>query len=203
MISMLIRHPRPIIRLGCIFWFARQIPASSHRSARAVTTVQTGEEQFEAFFQRYERQITAYLCRVTGDEQTARDLCQETFVSAWQHFPQLQEPTAARAWLYRVATNLALRLHERRQAHPITPLDETFPGASDPGRRVAERDRIQQALMTLTAKQRSALILHEVHGLSCDEVGQLLHLSRDAVKMAIWRGREQFRRAYLSEGEQL
>ena len=57
--------------------------------------------------------------------------------------------------------------------------------------------------MTLTPKQRGALILHEVHGLSCDEVGQLLHLSRDAVKMAIWRGREQFRKAYLSEGEQV
>ena len=190
-------------RLARTWWFARQFPVSAPRDTPAKVVAQSREQQFEALFQRFERQITAYLYRMTGDSHTADDLSQETFIRAWQHFAQLRDPTAVRAWLYRIATNLALKLNDRRQAHPAAILDDTLPGASDPGRRIAERDRIQQALLTLTPKQRSVLILHEVHGLSCDEVGQLLHLSRDAVKMAIWRGRGQFRKAYLNEGDQV
>ena len=200
---MLTHRLYPLPCLARILWFARQIPFASSRETPAEIAARAQEQQFEALFQRFERQITAYLYRMTGDPQTAGDLSQETFIRAWQHLPQLRDPAAARAWLYRIATNLALRHQQRHHAVPLTTLDDAVPGASDPGRRIVERDRIQQVLLTLTPKQRSVLILHEVHGLSCDEVGHLLHLSRDAVKMALWRGREQFRKAYLSEGEQI
>ena len=44
---------------------------------------------FEAFFRRHERNIFGYLWRMTGDEQAAYDLSQETFVRAWQHFDRI------------------------------------------------------------------------------------------------------------------
>jgi RNA polymerase sigma-70 factor (ECF subfamily) len=178
------------------------VPYQSSSSPNRRARVEPLDAQFETFFLQFERQITAYLCRMTGDEQMAYDLCQETFLRAWQNFAQLQDTIAARAWLYRVATNLALRYQERRTIHPQIILEETFPGDSDPGRRIVEKDRVQEILMSLTPKQRSALILHEVHGMSCEEVGDLLHLSRDAVKMALWRGRDRFRSTYLKESEQ-
>jgi RNA polymerase sigma-70 factor, ECF subfamily len=199
-VAMIALHVRFPLRFGHILFLARPIEPSPHseseNDAIAATT-----EQFEAFFRQHERQITGYLCRMVGDEQIAHDLCQETFVRAWQHFAQLRESAYAKAWLYRVSTNLALRYCEQRQAHPICSIDDMLPGDSDPGRGIAERDRVQHVLMQLTVKQRSALILHEVHGFSCDEIGNLLHLSRDAVKMALWRAREQFRTAYLHEEE--
>lgn len=157
---------------------------------------------FEAFFARFARQITGYLWRMTSDEQTASDLCQETFFRAWQHFDQLRDRPEARGWLYRVATNLAAHHHRQLAAHPVEPLDAAMLGASDPGRRVAESERVLQVLQDLTPKQRSALVLHEVQGLSCDEIGQILQMSRDAVKMALFRAREQFRIRYLHEEDE-
>ena len=58
---------------------------------------------------------------------------------------------------------------------------------------------MRQTLLQLPIRQRAALILREVIGLSCAEIGDLLNISRDAVKMALWRAREQFRARYLGE----
>jgi RNA polymerase sigma-70 factor (ECF subfamily) len=160
-----------------------------------------GEDAFEAFFWRFERQIFSYLWRMTGEEQSAFDLAQETFLRAWQHFGEISTFRDAGPWLFRVATNLALTHLRRRSARRAVPLTEDEPGASDPGRAVAERDAVRRVLAILTPKQRAALVLHEVYGLSCEEVGQALGLSRDAVKMALSRGRESFRAHYL-QGEE-
>jgi RNA polymerase sigma-70 factor (ECF subfamily) len=159
---------------------------------------------FEAFFLRYERQITSYLWRMTGDEQSASELAQETFLRAWQHFDAVSQYEQPLAWLFRVATNLA-RQHYRRQKVPVrraTPLDDEIdPASSDPTLHVAEQELVRQTLLQLKFQQRAALVLCEVYGLSCAEVGTLLNMSRDAVKMALWRAREQFRVRYLREGE--
>src|SRR4051812_1776109 len=69
---------------------------------------------FEAFFARHEREVVGYLWRMTGDEQAARDLTQETFLRAWQRFDQLRGFDQPKAWLFRVATHLALN-HLRDQ----------------------------------------------------------------------------------------
>jgi RNA polymerase sigma-70 factor (ECF subfamily) len=165
-----------------------------------------GAADFEAFFLRYEHQITSYLWRLTGDEQSASELAQETFLRAWQHFAAVREYERPLAWLFRVATNLARQQHRRRrapvgQATSLDDEDEVEAPEGDPSPRVAERELVRQTLLELTFQQRAALILCEVHGMSCAEVGELLHLSRGAVKMALWRARERFRVRYLRESE--
>src|SRR5271165_2316786 len=85
---------------------------------------------FEGFFRSYEPRITGYLWRMVGDDGAACDLCQETFIRAWQHFAEVQAAHQPIAWLYRVATNLALnhvRARSRgiRAAVPLT--DATAP----------------------------------------------------------------------------
>ena len=158
--------------------------------------------EFEAFFLRYERQISSYLWRLTGNEQAASELAQETFLRAWQHFDAVRHYEQPLAWLFRVATNLA-RQNYRRRVLPlrrVTRLDDgDDPASSDYSTRFAEQDLVRQTLLQLPIRQRAALILREVHGLSCAEIGDLLNISRDAVKMALWRAREQFRTRYLGE----
>ncbi|HKD77077.1 MAG TPA: RNA polymerase sigma factor, partial [Ktedonobacterales bacterium] len=180
-------------------------PDNTPSSARNVTTGldHSGADlvSFERFYWQHERHIIGYLCRMIGDEQAAHDLSQETFLRAWRHFATLRQHDEPRAWLFRVATNLALTFLRRRAARPVLPLDEDLAGQSDPGRQVAIRDLVTQALAALTPRQRAALILHEIEGLSCEEIGALLGISRDAVKMALWRAREQFRKHYLQEDD--
>lgn len=154
------------------------------------------------FFARFEQQIFGYLLRMTGDEQTAHDLSQEAFLRAWQHYAKISTYEHPAAWLFRVATNLALS-HLRRRSSPVGSArllgDDDSPARSDPAMRFVESDLVQQVLLALTPKQRAALVLREVYGLTCEEVGRVLGISRDAAKMALWRAREQFRTRYEHE----
>src|SRR6185437_17044223 len=78
---------------------------------------------FEAFFRRHERDIFGYLWRMTGDEQAAYDLSQETFVRAWQHFDRIATYERPGGWLFRVEptspspTRSARRLPSARPSH--------------------------------------------------------------------------------------
>jgi len=158
-------------------------------------------QQFEVFYWQHEHQIILYLRRMLADDQAAYDLSQETFLRAWQNFSSIHTHTTARAWLYRVATNLALNLLHQRTIRPQIVLDETLPDIQDMENHVSESDLINQVLLRLTPKQRSVLLLHEVHGLSCDEIGRMLGMSRTAIKGALWRAREAFRLEYQREEE--
>ena len=163
-------------------------------------STQTTLDEFEGFFRMHEARLSAYLWRMTGDRQSASDLCQETFLRAWQRYDAIRAYDRPDAWLFRVATNLGLQLTRRKKA-PIGaagPLDEAFePSVSDPAWRLAERDLVRETLLELPPRARSLLILREVSGFSAEEAAQTLGMSLAAVKVALWRARAQFREAYL------
>ena len=102
---------------------------------------------------------------MTGDRQSASDLCQETFVRAWQRFGAIRAYDRPDAWLFRVATNLALQLTRRKKA-PVGaagPLDDAFePSVSDPAWRLAERDLVRETL--LGAAAASAFVVDPARG---------------------------------------
>jgi RNA polymerase sigma-70 factor (ECF subfamily) len=175
-------------------------PASAPTSGAASPATSAGTSAaFERFFREHEPHVSGYLWRVTGDAHLAADLSQEAFLRAWHHFETIQSYERPEAWLFRVATNLALQSLRRRRG-PVgaaTSLGEwDIPGASDPGRRLAERDAVREALLTLPPKQRAMLALREVYGLSGAEVAETMGISREAAKVALWRARAAFRAAY-------
>ncbi len=174
--------------------------AAEAASPAGATDQLTGErESFEAFFSARHRAIFAYLWRMTGEEEAANDLCQETFLRAWRQFERIRLYDRPEAWLLRVATNLALN-HLRRRKGPVggaLPLDESIdPAMSDPSWRFAVRDAVRGVLAELTPRQRAALILREAHGLTGDQLAQALGISTAAAKMLLFRAREAFRIRY-------
>lgn len=185
-------------------------PASSSsapiQELRAAADVsQAGMDAFEAFFWRYERDILGYLWRLTGDEQVAYDLSQETFVRAWQRFETLQHYEQPRAWLFRVASNLGinhLRGRSRRgeQTAATEEIQNTVALGGDLAHRLAESDAIRRILGGLPPKQRAAVVLCDVYGLTSAEAAAALGLSHGSLKMSLWRGRERFRQQYQREG---
>ncbi|MGE5334632.1 MAG: RNA polymerase sigma factor [Nitrososphaerota archaeon] len=179
--------------------------AAAKAADESLTVPHAGVDAFEAFFWRYERDILGYLWRLTGDEQSAYDLSQETFVRAWQHFDKLQRYDQPRAWLFRVASNLGinhLRGRSRRGHH--TSITEDIQNivalSSDPAHRLAENDAIRQTLLELPPRQRAAVVLCDVYGLSSAEAAEALGLSQGSLKMSLWRGRERFRLEYQRKG---
>ena len=157
---------------------------------------------FELFFRRHERELFGYLWRITGNEQAAYDLSQETFVRAWQRFDHIASYERPGAWLFRVATNLALT-YQRRASAPIgaaQPLSASGdPSVSDPAWRLAENDIVRATLLALPPQQRAALVLREVYGFSCAEVAEALGVTLAAAKMTLSRGRDAFRARFTWE----
>jgi RNA polymerase sigma-70 factor (ECF subfamily) len=82
---------------------------------------------FEALFERYGELIRRHLARITRDDATAQDLVQEVFLRVWTRAAQWDGRGPFKAWLYRIATNLALnhlRSVRRRREQPLDTPDE-------------------------------------------------------------------------------
>ena len=176
-------------------------PTASAAPAHDAPSFEPGfEPSFERFYQRHAGAIFGYLWRVCGDEQTANDLTQDVFFSAWRQYEKLRGYDRPEAWLFRVATNLALneRRHQR-VAGPVVALQGHERAAGDHATQLAERSALRGALDGLPAQQRAAFILREVYGHSCAEIAGLLGVSQAAAKMTLSRARAHLRQLYLHE----
>ncbi len=156
-----------------------------------------GLDPVAGLFERYHAPIYAYLCRLVRDREWAEDLAQETFVRALAARRQLPQVDNPRAWLYRIATNLAFTALKRRRRFAWLPwraADEACAGGwgADDG----DRGAVEEALGALPPGYRAPLLLYAHYGLSVAEVGQALNLSQGAVKTRLFRAREMFRQAY-------
>ena len=185
-------------------WFAStMLPISSGRTSHAESEGEAAQH-FDAFFREHEPRIFGYLWRITGDRQLASDLCQETFLRAWNSYAKVRGYDNQTAWLLRVGTNLALNSRRRGNTRIGVPLalDETTePSQSDHAWRIAEQDAVHQVLLTLPVHMRAALVLREVERLPYADVARLLGMSPGAARMLLSRAREQFRQSYQREEE--
>jgi RNA polymerase sigma-70 factor (ECF subfamily) len=132
-----------------------------------------------------------------GDPDRAEDLTQETFVRAYLALERGAAWDNPRAWLYRVASRLAINEHRRRKLIQWLPLWSTdvdpAPGVETT---IAERLAVREALAALPPKYRIPLVLYSTEGYSVAEIAAMLELSASAVKVRLYRAREKFRRAY-------
>ncbi|MFT4227222.1 RNA polymerase subunit sigma-70 [Micropruina sp.] len=170
-------------------------------------------DEFARIVAPYRHELLVHAYRLTGAPSDAEDALQEGMIAAWRGLSGLRERAALRAWLYRVTTNAALRLVERRglrllswdsasAADPAAELGpprddvawvEPFRGAADPAEVAERREHIElawiAAVQQLPATQRAVLVLREVLGFSADETADLLDTSRTAVNSALQRAR--------------
>ena len=157
---------------------------------------------FDHVYDRYGRQVYAYLVRMTGNAWSAEELCQETFVRYLAHEPQASTLNGSLApWLYRVATNLAIdRLRKRRPQTLPGPegVADTDAGTSD-GRDLEARIRAEVGL--LPPDLRATFLLRAHHGQTYRQVGEALGISERAAKDRFRRTRDRLARrlAHLLE----
>lgn len=180
-----------------------QYPSDQAGTACPAIRANEAAELAENLFERYHDEIFAYLQRVVGDREWAQDLAQEAFVSAYRardHIPGLHNP---RAWLYRIATNLALNELKRRRRFAWLPWQwhEDQPASANVAEEVGRQTLVERALATLPPDYRAPLLLYAHHGLRVAEVAEALSLSEGAARMRLQRAREMFRKAYRREEE--
>ena len=123
-----------------------------------VQSLKTNPEQgFRMLMARYEQPLYWHIRRLVVSHDDAKDAAQDTFVRIFRSIGQYKEDHSFAAWLYRIATNEALRLIERRK-EPVMDLDKAvsikaldYFDYSD-----VEAVRLQQAIHTLPPKQQAA-----------------------------------------------
>ncbi|WP_454293789.1 RNA polymerase subunit sigma-70 [Salana multivorans] len=170
-------------------------------------------EDFEQLVAPYRRELLVHAYRLTGGSADAEDALQEGMLAAWRGLAGLRDPGALRAWLYRVTTNAALRLVERRGPRVLSwdvaaaadPTAELAPPredarwveplrqAGDPADAAERREHIElawiAAVQHLPATQRAVLVLRDTLGFSAEETAGLLDTTRAAVNSALQRAR--------------
>jgi RNA polymerase sigma-70 factor (TIGR02960 family) len=167
-------------------------------------------DELEAAFERHRRELHVHCYRMLASYDDAEDAVQETFLKAWRARDSF-DGRHAKAWLYKVATNVCLdraRARQRRaQAgvevswltpYPDTLLDEVPTPDDEPDQAYVARETIElaflAALQVLPPRQRATLLAREVLGLPAVETAQLLETSVAAANSALQRARETMRR---------
>ena len=157
----------------------------------------------EGLFARHHGEIYAYLIRMLRDPELAADLAQDAFIRAYRAHASLADPTKARAWLYQIANRVALDEIRRRKIVHFIPWTGESRGAAPSAERLAMDTRfsgeLERALGRIPERQRSALLLAEVHDLTGVELAASLGTSHVAARALLTRARESLRRALAEE----
>ncbi len=165
-------------------------------------------EAFSNLFCQYQLGIYGYLLGLVGNSEDAHDLTQETFFKAWVELPNLHDPLKFKAWLYRIARNLAYDQGRRKKkiiwCSPEE-LNEEYFIASQPdlAEHLAQKELVKRTLAQLPLKYRECLLLQVEGGLSQSQIAEIVGISRESVSTYVYNARRLFRELYrYQESEQ-
>jgi RNA polymerase sigma-70 factor (ECF subfamily) len=164
---------------------------------------------FRVLVERHSRAIFCLAYRMTGNEQDAEDVVQETFLKAFRQVHAFELRSSFKTWLYRIAVNCSTDVLRRRPRLVAVAALETSPDEGQPGETVVAdapapdqlvfgteiQRRVASALKGLSHAERAAFILRHYEGRSIDEIGRMLGLRTSATKHSIFRAVQKMRRA--------
>jgi RNA polymerase sigma-70 factor (ECF subfamily) len=148
-----------------------------------------------ALFTVHQHRLFKYFCRAVGETETARDLTQDVFVRVSRTAIPAASDGEVKAWLFKIARNLAIDHHREHQRRPQSS-ELTEEAARPPSQDVDLA--VNEALATLGPLDRDVFLMREVAGLGYEEIGRACGLTPDAVRSRIHRARLQLREQLTS-----
>ncbi len=168
-------------------------------------------DAFGEFFIRFEPQVIRHLTRIGRDAATAEDLAQDVFFRVWERAGQWSGKGAARSWLFRIATNLALnhiRTVKRRREQPLDPgpdpyaeddetqapswmIDETAAGADEQFERAERRQLLDGLVDELPEDKREVMRLVYDAAIEVRDVAERLGIPEGTVKSRMHHARRR------------
>jgi RNA polymerase sigma-70 factor (ECF subfamily) len=173
-------------------------------------------ESFNQLIKRWERPIYALAYRTIGREDDARDVVQETFLRAFRGLSGFKGQAKFSSWLYRITLNLCRDWMRRQRRSPVMLAPDgvdlvELAGESDDvetaDAAVARKDLsrlVARAMTALPEEQRAAIVLKEYHGLTFQEIADLLGCPLSTVKTRLYQGltvlRKELERSGIHSG---
>ena len=168
-------------------------------------------DSFNQLVLRWERPIYALAYRVIGREEDARDVAQETFLRAFRALGGFKGQAKFSSWLYRITLNLCRDWIRKERRTPVSQAPEgidivELAGEATPSETIEQlvgRNQlsraVSKAMASLPEEQRTAIILKEYHGLTFQEIADMLDCPLSTVKTRLYQGlsvvRKQLERA--------
>ena len=156
-------------------------------------------EAFRELVERHSRSVFRLAFRMTGNEQDAEDVVQESFLRAYKQLGRFESRANFGTWLYRITANCAVDLMRSRQArHDMSrgeSLDADVPGPDRMAHGAEIERTVQGALTGLSPLERAAFTLRHYEGRSIDEIATTLGLGTSAAKHSVFRAVRKLRLA--------
>ena len=169
-----------------------------------VTKARRGDaDAFRALVERHSRPLFRLAFRMTGNQQDAEDVVQESFLRAWRRLGRFDDRASFGTWLYRIATNCSLDAIRGRKRRPVdSGMEEpvlALPAGDPTPERVAMsgevRERVAEAMDELSASERTAFVLRHFEGMRIEDVSRVLGCQPGATKHSVFRAVRKLRRA--------
>jgi RNA polymerase sigma factor (sigma-70 family) len=145
---------------------------------------------FRVLYDRHSRELLSFCRYMLGSREDAEDAVQSTFASAYRALLADERSVALRPWLFAIARNASLSI--LRQRRPSIEVAQAPALREDPSAQLEQREDLRQLLETLLElpeRQRAALVLTELHGLSQSEIGAMLGVRAEQVKSYVYQAR--------------
>ena len=155
---------------------ALPVTDASRNERTLVLAAQRGErEAFSELVRTHERRAYAVARAIVVNHEDAEDAVQEAFLHAYRALHRFLPDQAFGAWLHRIVANAALDITRRRKVRDADELPETVASPfRDPAEANELRQRLQDALEKLPARQRAVIVMHDVEGFKHAEIGTML-----------------------------
>jgi RNA polymerase sigma factor RpoE len=168
---------------------------------------------YDALVRRYQERIYATVYHMTSNHDDANDLAQETFIKAFRALKSFKGDSSFYTWIYRIAVNKTINfLKQRKNRVQISLNDVDFNAENDPdlvaltSERTPRRDlnlselqeKLNAAMQKLSEHHRMVVTLHDIQGLSHEEIGKIMDCNVGTVRSRLFYARQQLQ-AYLSD----
>jgi RNA polymerase sigma-70 factor (ECF subfamily) len=161
---------------------------------------------YDELVKRYQERIYATLYHMTSNHEDANDLAQESFIKAFQALKSFKGGSSFYTWLYRIAVNKTINfLKQRKNRTHISLNNIDFNAEHDPDlialiseqtpRRAAGltelQEKLNEALMKLSESHRLVVVMHDVQGLSHEEIAEAMDCNVGTVRSRLFYARQQ------------
>jgi RNA polymerase sigma factor RpoE len=168
---------------------------------------------YDDLVRRYQERIYATVYHMTSNHEDANDLAQESFIKAYQALKSFKGGSSFYTWIYRIAVNKTINfLKQRKNRAHMSLNDLDFNAEHDPdlvalvSDKTPRRDiglselqeKLNAALQKLSEHHRLVVTLHDVQGLSHEEIAKIMDCNIGTVRSRLFYARQQLQ-AYLSD----
>jgi len=172
-----------------------------------VKRAQSGDAPaYDQLMRKYQERVYATVYNMTSNHEDANDLTQETFIKAYQALKSFKGDSSFYTWIYRIAVNKTINfLKQRKNRIHMSLNDMDFNAEHDPDlvqlisdktpRRAANlaelQEKLNEALQKLSDTHRLVVTLHDVQGMSHEEIGKIMECNVGTVRSRLFYARQQ------------